>query len=205
VSVARVTRLEAVSNGRAPAWQNRSRSTSRACIRGNVGELPATRNWAGQDMLIVETCCDMCVCVCVFAVVHLESPVNRHLELRNGPLTPSTCALHVRQPIHPLYLPQISMLLSLLSTLKILYFAAIGAWTIHLSRDIHRLSVFGRSPAAVAPTPAKPTIIVNACTAAVSSSIDVLPTAALRSSTFIVANTAKVSSPIAAFRGSGTA
>ncbi len=40
-----------------------------------------------------ETCCD--ICVCVFAVVHLESPGDRHLGLWSGPLTPSTCA-HVR-------------------------------------------------------------------------------------------------------------
>jgi hypothetical protein len=44
-----------------------------------IGQVSAAR------MPIVETCCD----ACVFAVVDLESPVNRRLELRNGPLTPA--------------------------------------------------------------------------------------------------------------------
>ena len=85
--------------------------------------------------------------VCVFAVVHLESPGDRHLGLRIGPLSPSTCALHVHQLIHSLCLPQFSLFMSTLTTLSTFYYAGTAAWKIHLSHDKHR------SSAAVAPAP----------------------------------------------------
>ena len=113
--------------------------------------------------------------MCVFVVVHLEHPEDRRLGLWNGPLTPSTCALHVQQPIHLLFVPQISVFSSLISTLKMLYGGAIGAWNIHLSK--------GKSKsAAVAPAPtniaiADPVLLVSL------PMNNVLPQKAMRSST----------------------
>ncbi len=147
VSAARPPWLGAVENGRAHVRGNRTRPVVGVFPGGCAGEFSATHSRAGQNMPIVETCCN----VCVFAVVHLESPGDWHLELSYGTphlaRTRCMCNNHFILVFwgylgYPLRSLQFSMFLSVVSTLRILFMTVTSAWRIHL-----------RPSAAVAPAP----------------------------------------------------
>ncbi len=59
---------------------------------GRAGELPTTRNWAGQDITASQDLLQMCV----LADLHLESPEDRPLQLGYGPPTPALSPHPVR-------------------------------------------------------------------------------------------------------------